>query len=91
LVATRRGPSPHHDGGAAVWKIFHKLRSQAIEPFNGSFKDVLEWRVKMPAKGLQPSQLPALGAVVVYQLVLLYQHEHDLSPGKSIKPFERAA
>jgi hypothetical protein len=91
LVATRRGPYPHGDGGVEVRKIFHKLRSQAIEPFNGLFKNVFDWRVKMPVKGLQRSQLLALGAVVVYQLVLLYQHEHDLPLGKGIKPFLRAA
>jgi hypothetical protein len=53
---------------------------------DGLFKNVFEWRVKMPVKGLQRSQLLALGAVVVYQLVLLYQHEHDLPLGKGIKP-----
>jgi hypothetical protein len=72
-------------------KIFHKLRSQAIEPFNGLFKNVFEWRLKMPVKGLQRSQLLALGAVVVYQLVLRYQHEHDLPLGQGIKPLLRAA
>jgi hypothetical protein len=91
LVATRRGPHPHHDGGVEVRKVFHKLRSQAIEPFNGLFKNVFEWRVKMPVKGLQRSQLLALGAVVIYQLVLLYQHERNLSLGKGIKPLLRAA
>jgi hypothetical protein len=91
LVATRRGPYPHRDGGVEVRKVFHKLRSQAIEPFNGLFKNVFEWRMKMPVKGLQRSQLLALGAVVVYQLVLLYQHEHDLPLGKGIKPLLRAA
>jgi hypothetical protein len=91
LVATRRGPSPHGDGGVEVRKIFHKLRSQAIEPFNGVFKHVFDWRVKMPVKGVQRSQLLALGAVVVCQLVLLYQHEHDRPLGKGIKPFLRAA
>jgi Transposase DDE domain len=90
-VATRRGAYPHHDGGVEVRKIFHKLRSQAIEPFNGLFKNVFEWRVKMPVKGLQRSQLLALGAVVVYQLVLRYQHEYDLPLGKGIKPLLRAA
>jgi len=35
LVATRRGPHPHKDGGVEVRRIFHKLRSQSIEPFNG--------------------------------------------------------
>jgi hypothetical protein len=91
LVATRRGPSPHRDGGVEVRKVFHKLRSQAIEPFNGLFKNVFEWRVKMPVKGLRRSQLLALGAVVIYQLVLLYQHERNLPLGKGIKPLLRAA
>ena len=91
LVATRPGPYPHRAGGVEVRKIFHKLRSQAIEPFKGWFKNVFEWRVKMPVKGLQRSQLLALGAVVMYQLVLLYQHERNLPLGKGIKPLLRAA
>jgi hypothetical protein len=91
LVATRRGPYPHRDGGAEVRKVFHKLRSQAIEPFNGLLKNIFEWRVNMPVKGLQRSQLLALGAVVIYQLVLLYQHERNQPLGKGIKPLLRAA
>jgi hypothetical protein len=91
LVATRRGPYPHCDGGVEVRQVFHQLRSQAIEPFNGLFKNIFEWRVKMPVKGLQRSQLFALGAVVVYQLVLLYQHEQHLPLSKGIKPLLRAA
>jgi hypothetical protein len=65
LVATRHGPYPHRDDGVAVRKLFYKRRSQAIEPFNGLFKNVFEWRVKMPVKGLQRSPLLALGAVVI--------------------------
>jgi hypothetical protein len=91
LVATRRGPSPHRDGGAEGRKVFHTLRSQAIEPFNGLLKNIFEWRVNMPVKGLQRSQLLALGAVVIYQLVLRYQHERNLPLGKGIKPLLRAA
>ena len=91
LVATRRGPYPHRDGGVEGRSIVHTLRSQAIEPCNGLFKNVFDWRVKMPVKGLQRSQLLALGAVVVYQLVLRYQHAHDLPLGKGIKPLLRAA
>ena len=91
LVATRRGPYPRRDGGAEVRKVFHKLRSKAIEPFNGLFKNIFEWRVNMPVKGLQRSQLLALGAVVIYQLALLYQHERNLPLGKGIKPLLRAA
>jgi hypothetical protein len=45
----------------------------------------------MPVKGLQRSQLLALGAVVVDQWVLLYQHEQHLPSGKGIKPLLRAA
>jgi hypothetical protein len=65
LVATQRGPSPHRDGGAEVRKGFHNLRSKAIEPCNGLFKNILAGRVNMPVKGLQRSQLLALGAVVI--------------------------
>jgi Transposase DDE domain len=91
LVATRRGAYPHLDGGVAVRKVFHQLRSKSIEPFNGLFKSVFEWRVKMPVKGLERSKLLALGAIVIYQLVLLYQHERELPLGKGIKPLLRAA
>jgi Transposase DDE domain len=71
VVATRRGASPHHDDGVAVRRLFHKRRSQTIAPFNGLFKNVFEWRPQMPVKGLQRSPLLALGAIVIYQLVLL--------------------
>jgi len=90
-VATRRGPHPHGDGGVEARKIFYKLRSQAIEPFNGLCKNVLAWRVKMPVMGMQRAQLLAWGALVVSQLVVLYQHEHDRPLDKGIKPFLRAA
>ena len=91
LVATRRGAYPHTDGGVAVRRIFHKLRSQAIEPFNGLFKNVFEWRTQMPVKGLRRTQLLVLGAIFIYQLVLLYQHEQQLPVGKGIKALLRAA
>lgn len=91
LVATRRGAYPHRDGGAAVRKVFHQLRAKSIEPFNGLFKGVFEWRVKMPVKGLERSRLLALGAIVIYQLALLYQHERNLPLGQGIKPLLRAA
>ena len=91
LVATRRGAYPHKDGGVEVRKIFHKLRSQAIEPFNGLYKNVFEWRTQMPVKGLRRSQLLGLGAIMIYQIVLLYQHEQKLPVGKGIKALLRAA
>jgi hypothetical protein len=91
LVATRRGKYPHADDGVDVRRIFHKLRSQAIEPFNNLFKSVFGWHTQMPVKGLRRSQLLALGAIFVYQLVLLYQYQQALPIGKGIKAFLRAA
>lgn len=72
-------------------RIFHKLRSQSIEPFNGLFKNVFGWNRQMPVKGLGRTQLLALGAIFLYQLVLLYQHEQQLPLGQGIKPLLRAA
>lgn len=91
LVASRRGKRPYKDGGVDVRRIFHKIRSQAIEPFNGLFKNVFEWKGHMPVKGLHRTQMLALGAVFVYQLALLYQHEQGKPVGKGIKPLLRAA
>jgi hypothetical protein len=85
LVATRRGASPHTDGGVEVRRILHQLRSQAIEPFNGLFKNLFEWGGQMPVKGLRRCQLLALGAV------LLYQHHHHQPVGVGIKALLRAA
>jgi Transposase DDE domain len=91
LVATRRGPYPHQDGGVEVRRIFHKLRSQAIEPFNGLFKNIFEWRGQMPVKGLTRCQLLALGAILLYQIVLLYQFHRQQPIGVGIKALLRAA
>jgi len=91
LVATRRGAYPHTDGGVEVRRIFHKLCSQAIEPFTGLFKHLCEGGGQMPVKGLRRCQLLALGAVLLYQLVLLYQPHHHQLVGVGIKALLRAA
>lgn len=91
LVATRRGAYPHTDGGVEVRRVFHQLRSHAIEPFNGLFKNIFEWGGQMPVKGVRRCQLLALGAVLLYQLVLLYQHHHRQPVGIGIKALLRAA
>ena len=72
-------------------RIFHKLRSQTIEPFNGLFKNVFEWGGQVPVKGLRRTQLFVLGAVLLYQLVLLYQFQHHKPLGIGVKPLLRAA
>lgn len=91
LVASRRGKHPHKDEGVEVRRIFHKLRSQTIEPFNGLFKNVFEWGGQVPVKGLRRTQLLVLGAVLLYQLVLLYQFHHGKPLGKAVKALLRAA
>jgi hypothetical protein len=91
LIATRRGQYPHTDPGADVRRIFHILRSKAIEPFNALFKNIFEWGGQVPVKGLKRVRLIVLGAVFVYQLVLLYQFLHALPLGVAVKPFLRAA
>ena len=91
LVTTKPGPYPHTNVGSPVRRVFHKLRSAAIEPFNGLFKNLFEWNGQVPVKGLQRVRLIVLGAVLLYQLVLLYQFQAGLPLGKGIKPLLRAA
>lgn len=91
LIASRHGAYPHTDPGVEVRRIFHQLRSQAIEPFNALFKNVFEWGGQVPVKGLNRVQLIVLGALFVYQLVLLYQFQTGKPLGKGIKPLLRAA
>lgn len=91
LVATRRGAYPHQDRDVEVRRLFHKLRSLAIEPSNGLFNNILEWRGQMPVKGLNKCQLLALGAILLYQIVLAYQHEQLRPVEVGIKALLRAA
>jgi hypothetical protein len=69
----------------------YKLRSLAIEPFNGLFKNVFEWRGQMPVKGLKRCQLLALGAILLYQIVLLLQQQRQQPVGVGVKALLRAA
>lgn len=91
LVASGRGPYPHDDLGVKVRQIFHLLRSKTIEPFNQLFKSVFDLHENVPVKGLQRTSLILLAAVLLYQIVLLYQFENGLPIGRGIKPLLRAA
>lgn len=91
LVATRPGKHPATDGGLEGRRIFHTLRSQAIEPFNNLFKSVFGWHTHRPVKGLRRSQLLARSAIVVYQLLLRYPHEHPLPVAIGMKALLRPA
>lgn len=94
LVATRNfkgHPYPHSDWGVEVRRIFHKLRSLSMENFNEHFKGIFGGHGQVPTKGLVATQRFVLGAVFVYQLALLYRHEHGLDLNVGLKPFLKAA
>jgi len=91
LVTTRYGPYPHTDAGVEVRRIFHKLRSLAIENFNEHFKGIFDSHGQVPTKGLINTRRFALGAILVYQLALLYRFEHGLDLCIGLKAFLKAA
>jgi DDE family transposase len=91
LVVPRYGPYPHTGSGVEVRRVFHELRSRAIENFNEQFKGIFEGHAQVPTKGLVNTQRFALGAILVYQLALLYRWEHDLPGRVGLKAFLKAA
>jgi hypothetical protein len=91
LVTTRRGAYPHTDGGVEVRRVFHQLRSLAMENFNEQIKGIFGVHGSVPTKGLRNTQRFALGAILVYQLALLYRFEHGLDLNVGLKPFLQAA
>jgi len=91
LVVPQYGPYPHTDCGAKVRQIFHALRSRSIENFNEHFKGIFDGHAQVPTKGLVNTQRFALGAILVYQLALLYRCQHDLPGCVGLKPFLKAA
>lgn len=90
LVTTQYGPYPHTDEGVEVRRIFHKLRSLAIENFNEHFKGIFDGHGQVPTKGLRNTQRFALGAIFVYQLALLYRFQHQLNLNIGLKAFIKA-
>lgn len=92
LVASGHGRTyPRTDAGVGVRRIFHELRSRAIENFNGQFKSIFDGQGQVPTKGLTHNARFALGAVLVYQLALLYQYEHNRDLRVGLKAFLKAA
>jgi DDE family transposase len=91
LITSRRGRYPHADGGVEVRRIFHELRSRAIENFNGQFKGIFDCGGQVPTRGLVATRRYVLGAVFVYQLTLLHRHEHGGDLRVGLKPFLKAA
>lgn len=91
LVTPRYGSYPHTDGGVEVRRVFHKLRSLAIENFNEHFKGIFDCHGAVPTRGVIATKRFALGAVFVYQLALLYRFEHHLDLRVGLKAFLCAA
>jgi hypothetical protein len=91
LITSKRGAYPHTDEGVEVRRIFHQLRSHAIENLNGQFKGIFDCWGQVPTRGLVATQRFALGAVVVYQLTLLYRFETGGDLRVGLKPFLKAA
>lgn len=91
LVASRKGGYPHTDDGVEVRRVFHKLRSTAIENFNEQFKASFDAHGAVPTRGLVATRRFALGAVLVYQLLLWHRQEHDLDLRVGLKPALKAA
>lgn len=91
LITSQYGPYPHTDPGVEVRRIFHKLRSLAIENFNEHFKGIFEVHGQVPTKGLANTRRFALGAIFVYQLALLYRFQHGLDLNVGLKAFLKAA
>jgi plasmid stabilization system protein ParE len=91
LVTSQYGRYPHTDPGVEVRRIFHKLRSLAIENFNEHFKGIFDGHGQVPTKGMVNTRRFALGAIFVYQLALLYRFQHGLELNVGLKAFLKAA
>jgi hypothetical protein len=91
LVTSHYGRYPHTDEGVEVRRIFHKLRSTAIENLNEQFKGIFDGHGQVPTKGLTNTRRFVLGAILVYQLTLWYRFEHGLDLRVGLKPFLKAA
>ena len=73
LVTPRRGAYPHTDAGVEVRRVFHQLRTHAIENFNEHFKALFDVHRPVPTRGHAATRRFVLGAVLVYQLVLWHR------------------
>ncbi len=91
LITSKRGKYPHADEGVEVRRIFHQLRSHAIENLNGQFKGIFDCLGQVPTRGLNATQRYILGAVMVYQLALLHRHATGGDLRDGLKPLLKAA
>ena len=91
LITPQYGPYPHTDDGIEVRRLFHKLRSANLETFNELFKGTFDVHGSVPTKGLRATRRFALGALFVYQLMLLARFDAGLDLRVGLKAFLKAA
>lgn len=77
LITSQPGKYPHTGFGVEVRRLFHKLRSLAMENLNEHFKAIFDLHADVPTKGEMATQRFALGAVFVYQLAIRRQNIYD--------------
>ena len=90
-MTTQYGSYPHTGDGVEVRRVLHKLRSVAIENFNEQFKGIFDGHSQVPTKGLCYTRRFALGAILLYQLALLYRFQHDRPLRVGLKAFLKAS
>jgi hypothetical protein len=91
LVTPRYGAYPHADPGVEARRVFHQLRSVAIETFNEQFKAIFGCHGQVPTRGRRATRRFALGAVFVYQLAVLHRYQSASDLRRGLKPFLCAA
>jgi hypothetical protein len=91
VIASQPGKYPHQDAGVEVRRLFHQLRSHAIENFNEQFKEIFDVHGAVPTQGLRNTQRFALGAILLYQLTLWERFEQGLDLRTGLKAFLKAA
>ncbi|HVA89531.1 MAG TPA: transposase [Chloroflexota bacterium] len=87
LITTKRGAYPHTDDGVEVRRLFHQLRSHAVENFNAPFKTIFGCLGNGTTRGLISTRLFALGGVLLYQLTLWHHALANRDLRQGLKPF----
>lgn len=91
LVAPTGRAYQHTDDGVAVRRLLHQTRSVTIETFNEQFKGIFDAHAHVPTRGLHATRRYALGAILVYQLVLLQRHQQEADLRVGLKAYLKAA
>jgi Transposase DDE domain len=91
LVTPHHGRYPHTGPGVEVRRLFHQLRSANLETFHELFKGIFDAHGAVPTKGLRATRRFALGALFVYQLMLLARFQAGLPLRTGLKAFLKAA